>query len=68
MSGTYRSSKRNSYKKLPSTKNKKGVNDYIFCTGTTKQASDYKICTEFIINYIKRTFNKGNDIAKQDIP
>ena len=65
MSGTNHSSKRISYKKkLHSTKSKKGVNDYIFYVGTTKQASDYKICAEFPTNYIKRTVDKGNDIAE----
>ena len=28
-----------------------------------KQASDYESATEFLINYIKKTFEYGNDIA-----
>ena len=58
-------SKRNSCKtKLHSTKNRKGINDYIFYVETAKQALGYKIRAEFIINYIKHTFDKGNDIAE----
>ena len=35
-----------------------------FYIGTSKQASDYEVTSEFIINYIKRTFQHGNNIAK----
>ena len=43
---------------------KKGIEDYTFYIGTSKQASDYEETSEFIINYIKRTFQHGNDIAE----
>ena len=43
---------------------RKNIDDYSFYVGTSKQASDFKISSEFIINYIKRTFERGNDIAK----
>ena len=46
------------------TSKRKGIEDYTFYIGTTKQASDYEVTCEFIINYIKRTFQHGNDIAE----
>ena len=46
------------------TSKKKGIDDYNFYLGTSKQASDYEVTSEFIINYIKRTFQRGNDIAE----
>ena len=49
--------KRNDNKKIE-------LRDYVYYTGSTKQASDYKSTTEFIINYIKGEFNYGNDISE----
>ena len=43
---------------------KKGIEDYLFYVGTSKQASDFEISSKFIINYIKQTFERGNDIAE----
>ncbi len=43
---------------------KKTIEDYYFYVGSTKQASDYKTTAEFIINHIKKTFDRGNDIAE----
>ena len=45
-------------------KSKKGINDYQFYISTNKQAAEYEIAAEFIINFIKRTFDRGNDIAE----
>ena len=45
-------------------KQKKGINDYQFYIGTNKQASEYENASEFMINYIKQTFDRGNDIAE----
>ena len=45
-------------------KQKKGINDYQFYIGTNKQASEYETASEFVINYIKWTFDQGNDIAE----
>ena len=45
-------------------KTQKGINDFQFYIGTNKQASEYKIAAEFIINYIKQTFDRDNDIAE----
>ena len=46
------------------TTRKKGIDDYTFYIGTSKQASDFEATSEFIINYIKRTFQHGNDISE----
>jgi len=43
---------------------KKTVEEYYFYVGSSKQASDYKTTSEYIINYIKKTFDRGNDIAE----
>ena len=45
-------------------KSKKGINDYQFYIRTNKQAAEYEIAAEFIINFIKRTFDRGNNIAE----
>ena len=45
-------------------KPKKEIKDYQFYIGTNKQAAEYKTAAEFIINYIKRTFEMGIDIAE----
>ena len=45
-------------------KSKKSINNQIFQIGTNKQASEYETTAEFVINYIKRTFEHGNDIAE----
>ena len=43
---------------------KKTIEDYWFYVGSSKQASDYELTAEFIINHIKKTFDRGNDIAE----
>ena len=43
---------------------KKGIDDYNFYIGASKQALDNEVTSEFIIDYIKRTFQRGNDIAE----
>ena len=45
-------------------KTKKTIEDYYFYVGLTKQASDYETTAEFIINHIKKTFDRGNNIAE----
>ena len=45
-------------------KKKKSIDDYYFYIGSSKQASDYEMTVEFVINYIKKTFTQGNDIAE----
>eukprot|EP00957_Ditylum_brightwellii_P201098 15324052-Ditylum_brightwellii.AAC.1 len=43
---------------------KKTLEDYIFYVGTSMQASDYETTAEFLINYVKKTLDRGNDIAE----
>ena len=45
-------------------KSQKGINDFQFYIGTNQQASEYETAAEFIINYIQRTFDRGNNIPK----
>ena len=43
---------------------KKTIDDYYFYLGSTKQASDFDITREFVLNHIKKEFDRGNDIAE----
>ena len=43
---------------------KKTLEDHYFYVGSSKQASDYEITSEYIINHVKLTFERGNDIAE----
>ena len=43
---------------------KKELKDYIYYTGSTRQAFKYKTTTEYISNHIKGIFAEGNDIAE----
>ena len=45
-------------------KERKSLKDYNYYLGSSKQASDYKSTTQFIINHIKKTYNHGKDIAE----
>jgi hypothetical protein len=45
-------------------KKKKSVEDYFFYVGSSKQASDFETTSEFLVNHIKKTFDRGNDIAE----
>ena len=40
------------------------MKDYYYYTRLSRQASDYKSTTDFIINYIKGKFAEGQDIAE----
>jgi hypothetical protein len=42
---------------------KKELKDFNYCLGTSRQATEYKMTTEFIKNHIKKEFDYGNDIA-----
>ena len=55
---------RNTKNTRKAIKQKKTINDYQFFIGTNKQASEFENASEFMINYIKHTFDRGNDIAK----
>ena len=43
---------------------KKTIEDYYFYVGSNKQASDFEITSEFVINHIKKTFERGNDVSE----
>ena len=45
-------------------KEKRSLKDHNYYIGNSKQASDCKTTTEFIINHIKKTYNHGKDIAE----
>jgi hypothetical protein len=49
---------------MPKKEIKKSVNDNNYYLGSAKQASDYEMTTEFLINYIIKTFEYGNDIGQ----
>ena len=62
--GRGKSSKKKSDKKPSSmTTKRKGLSDYTYYVGSAKQASDYVTVTNFLINYVRRTYTKGEDIA-----
>jgi hypothetical protein len=42
---------------------KKGIHEYFYYLGSSTQASDYETTTEFITNYVKKTFEYGKDIS-----
>jgi hypothetical protein len=45
-------------------KKKKSIDNYYFYIESTKQASNYKIMAEFVVNHVKSTFDWGNKISK----
>jgi superfamily II DNA/RNA helicase len=45
-------------------KKKKTIEDYFFYVGSSKQASDFETTSELLINYVKKTFDRGNDVAE----
>jgi hypothetical protein len=49
---------------MPKKEIKKSVDDYYYYLGSAKQASDYETTTEFLINYIKKTFDYGSNIGR----
>jgi hypothetical protein len=42
-------------------KKKKTIDDYYFYVGSSKQASDFKTTSEFLINHVKKTFDRLTD-------
>jgi hypothetical protein len=44
-------------------KKKKTIEEYFFYVGSSKQASDYTVTANFVINHIKKTFEYGLDIS-----
>jgi hypothetical protein len=45
-------------------KKKKTIDDYFFYVGSAKQASDYETSADFVINHIKKEYERGRDIAE----
>ena len=43
---------------------KKTLQDFIFYIGNEKQSSNYENTALFVINHIKKYFDRGNDIAE----
>ena len=43
---------------------KKSIEDYCFYIGSINRVSDYDDTSQFIINHIKKTYVRGNDIAE----
>eukprot|EP00978_Attheya_sp_CCMP212_P005492 scaffold12295_cov58-Attheya_sp.AAC.5 len=39
------------------------ITDYVFHVGSVKQASKFKTTSEFIINYIRKTYEYSSDIG-----
>jgi hypothetical protein len=46
------------------TKKKKSIEDYYYYIGSSKQAADYNLTTEHVINHIKKEYDRGIDIAE----
>jgi hypothetical protein len=49
---------------MPKKEIKKSVNDYNYYLGSAKQASNYEMTTEFLINLIAKTFEYRNNISQ----
>ena len=62
----YRSNFKSNYNKdfKSTTKKKKTLEDYYFYVGSAKQASNYESAADFIINHIKKEYDRGRDIAE----
>jgi hypothetical protein len=42
---------------------RKTLQDYVYTIGSSKQASDYSLITQFLITHIRKTYERGDDIA-----
>ena len=62
--GRGRFNRNNQYSQQKSEKKKKTIEDYCFYVGSSKQASDFETTSEFILNYVKKTYHRGNDISE----
>jgi hypothetical protein len=61
--GMYYASKQGETTTNSKKKKQQHVTDLTYHLGSAKQASDYETVTEFLINYIKKTYDYGNDIG-----
>ena len=55
---------KNKNKDQKNTPKRKTLADHIYHVGSAKQASDYVTVTNCIVSYVRRTFDKGNDITR----
>ena len=62
--GGHRSNGHSSRKNNNTTKPKTRLEDHIYHVGSAQQASDYVTNTNFIVNYIKKTYDMGGDIGQ----
>ena len=46
------------------TRVKKTLSENVFYTGAVTQASDFIVVKKFLINYIKKTYDFGDDIGE----
>ena len=53
--------KTHQYKKITP---RKSIEGHYFYVGSSKQASNYELTAQFVINHIKKTFDRGLDIAE----
>jgi hypothetical protein len=44
-------------------KERKVLADYVFCLGTSKQASDFELVSQYKINHIRKEYINGDDIG-----
>ncbi|KAL7572989.1 hypothetical protein ACA910_007487 [Epithemia clementina (nom. ined.)] len=42
---------------------KKGLSDYMYYLGSAKTAADYEVTTRFLMNWIRKNYEYGEDIA-----
>jgi hypothetical protein len=47
-----------------SIQKKKSIEDYYYYVGSSKQAADYSLTTEQVINHIKKEYDRGVDVAE----
>ena len=59
--GTGRKDRNKSNKEIKN----KTLDDHWFYVGSSKQASDFETTYTFLVNYIKRTYTRGNDIMQK---
>jgi hypothetical protein len=60
----YRNNNNNRRDIVSTTKRKKTLEEYYFYVGSAKQASNYESSADFIINHIKKEYDRGRDIAE----
>ena len=55
---------KNNNKNKNLSKKKKSLEEYIFYTGTNKQASDFELTHKYILNHIKKTYDYVHDVSE----